>query len=137
MLFNEKELICSILQLKNRKLVLGCEDSSIKIYNFYTKKIEIKLEGTIGAVRCMCELSDGRLATGGLFAVISIWNLSKRVVETVLKGHNGTIQVLLQLTNGDLVSGSGDWTIKIWTMKEEKKTLIGRCDKRINRKEER
>ena len=85
----------------------------------------MKLEGTIGAVRCMCELSDGRLATGGLFAVISIWNLSTRVVETVLKGHNGTIQVLLQLTNGDLVSGSGDWTIKIWTMKEEKKTLVG------------
>lgn len=58
LLFNEKELICSLLQLKNRKLVLGCEDSSIKIYNFYTKEIEYKLEGTSGAVRCLCELTE-------------------------------------------------------------------------------
>ena len=129
-LFDEKELICSLLQLKNRKLVLGCEDSAIKIYNFYSKVIEDKLEGSSGAIRCMCELDDGRLATGGLFAEISIWNLSTKSIEAILSGHNGTIQVLIQLTTGELVSGSGDWTIKIWDMKEneEKKTLYGHKD---------
>lgn len=128
LLFNEKELVSIILQLKNGKLVLGCEDSSIKIYDFNTKEIEDKMEGNIGAIRSMCELADGRLATGGLFATICIWDLSLKIVETVLSGHNGTIQVLIQLSNGDLVSGSGDWTIKIWNNEEEKQTLLGHKD---------
>ena len=76
----------------------------------------------------MCELADGRLATGGLFATICIWDLSLKIVETALSGHNGTIQVLIQLSNGDLVSGSGDWTIKIWNNEEEKQTLLGHKD---------
>lgn len=129
-LFDEKELVCSLLQLKNRKLVLGCEDSAIKIYNFYSKSMEDKLEGSSGAIRCMCELDDGKLATGGLFAEINIWNLSNKSIEAILSGHNGTIQVLIQLSTGELVSGSGDWTIKIWDMEEneEKKTLYGHKD---------
>ena len=62
---------------------LAPEDSSIKIYDFNTKEIEDKMEGNIGAIRSMCELSDGRLATGGLFATICIWNLFLKVIETV------------------------------------------------------
>ena len=130
LLFDETELICCIYQLKNKKIVLGCEDSKLKIYDCYTKEIEDKLEGSSGAIRCMCELDDNRLVTGGLFAEISIWNLSKKVLEAVLLGHNGTIQVLTQFSNGNLVSGSGDYTIRIWNMKNnsEKQTLIGHKD---------
>lgn len=128
-LIDNTEVVCSLIQLinDNNKLILGCEDSTIKIYNFVSMEIEDVLQDNTGAVRCLCELNDMKIASGGLFADISIWNIYNKHLERKLSGHNGTIQVLIQLTTGELVSGSGDTFIKIWNLKvyEEKRTLKG------------
>lgn len=128
-LINNNEIVCSLIQLRsdNDKLILGCEDSTIKIYNFLSMEIEDVLQDCTGAVRCLCELNDMKIASGGLFADISIWNIHTKNIEMKLSGHNGTIQVLIQLNTGELVSGSGDTLIKIWSLSsfEEKRTLKG------------
>ena len=128
-LINGAELVCSLIQLRgdNDKLILGCENSTIKLFSFVSMEIEDVLQDNTGAVRCLCELNDMKVASGGLFADISIWNVCTKNIEMKLSGHNGTIQVLIQLTTGELVSGSGDTLIKIWNLSPfgEKRTLRG------------
>lgn len=129
-LSTKDDLVCSAIQLKNLNLVFGCEDSSIKIYNLQLRMVVYQFSISNGAVRCLCELADERMAVGGIFADITIWNINKRSVDGIIEGHNGTVLTLIQMQNGDLVSGAGDRLIKIWNINtlKEKMCLAGHKD---------
>jgi len=72
-------------------------------------------------VRCLIQLSDGRLVSGSADVTLKIWDtISGRCLIT-LQGHTESVYCMIQLTDGRLVSGSDDSTIKIWD------TISGSC----------
>ena len=84
-------------------------------------KIMKTLEGHTNDVRCVIQLTDGRLASCCDDNTIKIWDtISGRCLMT-LEGHTNYVPFVIQLTDGRLVSGSRDSTIKIWD------TISGIC----------
>ena len=74
------------------------------------------LEGHTGIVRCVIQLTDGRVVSGSYDNTLRIWDTISGSCLMTLEGHIAGIFCVTQLTDGRLVSGSGDNTIRIWNI---------------------
>jgi len=75
-----------------------------------------RLEGHSGSVIALCQLQDGRLASGSTDNTILVWDVGAGVTAR-LKGHVDAVKALCPLQDGRLASGSDDETIRIWELK--------------------
>ena len=73
-----------------------------------------RLEGHAGAVKALCRLDDGRLASGSADGTIRRWDAATAAETARLEGHTGWINTLCRLENGRLASGSSDGKILLW-----------------------
>ena len=118
-----KGQVNTIIKIKYNDNVFlsGSSDKIIKILSFNLKtdknpKIECsgELKGHKGAILCLLELLDGRIASGSIDWTIKIWNLKNKSCLQTLLGHNSAIFSLAQLNDGRLISGEEDKLIYIW-----------------------
>jgi WD40 repeat protein len=79
------------------------------------------LEGHTTMVRCVLQLTDGRLVSGHTDNTIKVWNILSGSCLITLKGHTGWILCVIQLADSRLVSASADKTLKVWD------TISGKC----------
>ena len=118
-----KGQINSVIKIKynNNTFLSASSDQTIKILSYNVnslikEKIECEgnLEGHKGAVYCLLELLDGRIASGATDWTVKIWNIKDKSCMQTLLGHKSTIYSLAQLNDGRLISGEADKLIYIW-----------------------
>jgi WD40 repeat protein len=73
-----------------------------------------RLEGHASGVDALCQLADGRLASGSGDHTIRLWDVHTGAETARLEGHSQWVSALCQLADGRLASGSGDDTIRLW-----------------------
>lgn len=71
------------------------------------------------SIESVCELSDGKIATGAYDKTIKIWEKYNPNPLFTLTGHTGAVLTIGQLTNGLLFSGSSDCLIKLWDLNKK------------------
>lgn len=84
----------------------------------YNKPISFSISHK-DSIECVCELSDGKIATGAYDKTIKIWKKNNPNPLYTLTGHTGSILTIGQLTNGLLFSGSSDCLIKLWDLNKK------------------
>ena len=62
----------------------------------------------------LCQLRDGRLASGWYDSTIGLWDPITGAETARLEGHSGPVEALCLLSDGRLASGSDDGTIRLW-----------------------
>ena len=73
-----------------------------------------RLTGHARGVRALCQLKDGRLASGSRDKTIRLWDVSTGAETARLEGRAAWVRALCQLNDGRLASGCSDGTIRLW-----------------------
>lgn len=97
------------------KLVCGCDDGSLKVWDWAAQRCEANLGGHATTIRALALLSDGRLASASDDGTMKVWDLPARRCQAELHGHASIVMSLAQLPGSRLASASYDSTIKIWS----------------------
>ena len=71
-------------------------------------------KGTPTPVTALCQLADGRLASGSYDSTIRLWDVQSGAETARLEGPSFWVTALCQLADGRLASGSYDKTIRLW-----------------------
>jgi len=106
--------------------LIGSADKSIKIWNKTDWTLIESLEIHSGAVRCLVQLSEGKIASGSDDKTIKIWKLNDIINKNAemkktetLKGHSSPIRSLVYLEfNNHLASSEWDSLIFIWDLND-------------------
>jgi WD40 repeat protein len=106
------DMVSCLIQLTNNLIASGSGDGTIKIWDLTTNSCIHTLNNSTG-IRCLIQLTDGRLASGSDYT-ITIWDLTTNSCVNTLTGHMNGVFCLTQLADGRLVSGLQDGIIKIW-----------------------
>jgi WD40 repeat protein len=105
-----------------RILALSALNQTVLLCFDYKLNLTHELPTThLRRIRCLCQLQDGRIATGSTDTTIRIKDINNSESEMILTGHTNDIMSLLQLSDGRLVSASFDHKIKIWNV------ITGEC----------
>jgi WD40 repeat protein len=111
-----KNTVESVLALPDGRVVCGCRDGVLRLWNVTSGANVGEMKGHTDVVTCLVLLHDGRVASSSMDKTIRIWDLPRRSCDAVLKGHTGYVRGLLQLPSGQLASGSNDETIRLWNI---------------------
>ena len=103
----------AVAALGDGRIVSGCDDGTIRIWNAATGEI-VHLDGHQGGVTALAVLSDGRIASASRDRTIRSWDVAAGVEVARLEGHKDSVNALAVLPDGRIVSGSADKTIRIW-----------------------
>ncbi len=107
--------------LVDGRLASGGSDNNIRLWDLATDSEVACFVGHDDAVTALCQLPDGRLASGsghhlgaGDDYTVRLWNVATGAETARLKGHLGPITTLCVLPHNQIASGSEDNTIRIW-----------------------
>ena len=106
-LYEGKNEISTVLQLKSGKVLTGSSESLLRVWNLDSKTQEGSNEANSG-VWYMIELSDGRVAAGIGNGDIQIYDIENKKITSTLKGHKKTINCMVEIEPGRIVSGSDE-----------------------------
>ena len=68
-------------------------------------------------MRCVLQLTDGRLVSGSCDNTLILWDVSSETCMSTLRGHKYCLSCVLQFTDDFVVSGSDDGTLRLWNIK--------------------
>ena len=106
--------------LDGKRLALGGEDTTIRIYEFGWLRHNIlpPLKGHTDAITSLCYSPNGSLiVTGGKDATIRLWDSSgaDRAARAVLTGHRGAVRLVRFTPRGDQLVSVGDGgQVQLW-----------------------
>ncbi|KYQ91700.1 myosin heavy chain kinase [Tieghemostelium lacteum] len=119
--------ISSSLCIIDQSLFAGCQDNTIKVYEYRDQILEQTntLKGHEGPVESIC-YNDQYIFTGSSDHSIKVWDIKKLKCIFTLEGHEKQVHTVI-VNDKYLFSGSSDKTIKVWDLKtlECKYTLEG------------
>ena len=102
---------------KSKSFFLGCNDSTIKLWDGDTssdKEIKVKnIEGHTDQVTCIINIKDN-LVSGSNNGIIKLWNLTNYACKQTLIGHNQTVYCVSSIMKNVIASSSKDCTIRLW-----------------------
>ena len=102
---NFKDQVTDIIELKDGRLAISCDDNLIKIFDKRGNNI-YDLKGHVGGVRSLCQIKEGKLASGSADKTIRIWDLKQNKTIEILKEHSNAVIALNILLNDKLASCS-------------------------------
>ena len=113
--FNGHELwINCLVKCNENYFASASNDSKIKIWDYYKRKLLKTLNGHIDCILSLIILRNNYLCSGSADLTIKIWDWEKGDCKNTLKGHEKWVKSVFELDNGIIVSGSDDKTIKLW-----------------------
>lgn len=88
------------------------------------------LEGHESAVYAVCDLGNGKVASGSRDNTVRVWTLATGECDWVFEGHEDGVSALAALSGGRLVSGSRDKLLIVWRIEdgEAQHVLEGHTD---------
>jgi WD40 repeat protein len=100
----------------SRRLIGGCEDHCIRVWDVDTKRALATLVGHRGPVMSVAISRDGRhLASGSSDRTVRLWDLSATIRQPTLRGHSGGIANMRFAADGSrLVTVGRDDLVKVW-----------------------
>lgn len=75
-------------------------------------------------IYCLCELKDGRIASGSRDKTIKIFNLISQTCDISIDSDSGNIFALVALEDGRLISGSSEGKINLFKVFEKTYTHL-------------
>ncbi len=102
------------------KLVLGCSDGTIRIWNWRRRQVSTVFEGHTAGIASLCLTSDPyQIVTGSSDQTIRVWDIRNGHCVSILKGHAGVVTGLVFIKNPDrILSASEDGTLREWSLPE-------------------
>ncbi|XP_019864265.1 PREDICTED: uncharacterized protein LOC100633923 [Amphimedon queenslandica] len=100
------------VQCDERKIVAGCADRLIRIYDIRSGRFVALLEGHTGSVQCV-QFDENKIVSGSWDTNCIVWDAIHFVALKTLGGHTDCVSCL-QFHETILVTGSHDQTLKIW-----------------------
>jgi RNA polymerase sigma factor (sigma-70 family) len=106
----DKTVTCGLFTPDGRRLVTGCADGTIKVWQVPGGNLLATLEGHTDLVRGLVLLPDGKtLASASQDTTIRLWDLDTRKEAKTLRGHTRAVYCLALSPDGKtLASGGGD-----------------------------
>ena len=110
------------------KTIAGADFQDITLFDVDTGKEKNRLEGHLGAVRCVAFSSDGNtIASGSEDTTVRLWNANTGELKHTLKGHEkGVISVAFSPDGKTIASGSEDMTVHLWNTNTGEKKIVTR-----------
>lgn len=104
---------------KNITIATGCDDKTIKLWDFHTKKLIRTLSGHSQAVTSVAFSPNAKyLASASDDKKIKLWDVDTFGEIYTLSGHSNFVKSVAFSPSGEvLASASWDKTIKIWDVK--------------------
>lgn len=114
---------------KQRTIVSGSSDGSIKIWDRICGDLKQILNGHTDAVRSVKISQNGKfMVSGSVDGTARIWSLERHKPLRILTGHSGWVTAV-DVSGDDrtIATGSTDGTVKIWNLQtgELRQTLTG------------
>jgi WD40 repeat protein/serine/threonine protein kinase len=108
-----------------RQLALGCEDTTVKIWDSGTGQELHSLKGNAGTVESVAFSPDGRrLVSGSGDKAVKIWDSTTGKELLSLKGHvKAVFSVAFSPDGRRVASASQDMTVKVWDAATGKKLV--------------
>jgi WD40 repeat protein len=106
----ETSVLC--IQCDQRKIIAGCSDRLIRVYDIRSGRLVSILNGHKGSVQCL-QFDDHKLVSGSWDTTCIVWDIVNFSILLVLTGHTDCV-ISLEFCNDILVTGSYDKTIMIW-----------------------
>ena len=129
-LMGHKQMINSIIQLHDGRLLTGSSDYKMKFWEEQDGKyIEtMTISELTGDILCLYELKDKRIiSTIKSTGAMKIWskknNINNYELVFTLSEHKNPVTSIIQLSDEKLITGSKDKTIKLWDISDN----IFRC----------
>jgi WD40 repeat protein len=96
--------------------VSGSGDSTVRIWDAISGKLQRSLEGHTDWVRSVAFSFDGlRILSGSDDCIIHVWDAVSGVLLHILEGHTQGVRSVAFSSDGSrIVSGSTDGTMRIW-----------------------
>ncbi|NMF65537.1 beta-propeller domain-containing protein [Brasilonema octagenarum] len=116
------EVISLTVTTDGKRIVTGCKDKSIKIWNIKNKKQIFTLRGHSESVTAVAITLNGKyLVSASEDKTLKVWNLETEKECFTLTGHSASVNTLA-VTPDDkwIISGSDDKTIKVWDLENRK-----------------
>ena len=113
-----------VIQLLDGRICSGSYDKQLIIWNVNMGTIEHTLLGHDGSVRCLTQLADGRIVSGGGGDMkLRVWSASTGQCEKLLAGHTDWVNCVgvVAIPSGArptqyICTGSNDATVRVWNM---------------------
>lgn len=120
------QAINSILELRDKRIVVCGESKDISIFsiNYEQKewKLDIKLENAHqDEIYDICEINDKILVSCSNDNTIKIWKIKQNntlLLKSTLNNHTGYVAKVILLSLGKFASCSSDNSVKIWSCDE-------------------
>ncbi len=87
---------------------------------------------TPGGSSGLCQLADGRLASGLDDGTIGIWDVDKGAETVDMAGHREAVTATCQLSDTHIASGTRDKTIRVWSLHTGKEICCLAVDSSVN-----
>src|SRR5579883_1807886 len=146
---------CMAFTPDGKSLVAGCEDGTVRFFEFPSGKLQGRLAADTAGVTCIAVSPDGRtIASGGFGKTIRLWEASSGKALASLEGsddgsvltlafspdgktiaaagHRGEVESLAFSPDGKTIaSGSADTTVRLWNVANRAvlATLEGHADR--------
>lgn len=126
-LMHSNLVYCAMYLPKDDRVVTGCSDRAVRIWDLKTGKISgSPMTGHRAAVRSVAVSVDGtHIASGSDDNTICIWRVETRARIAYLTGHSSAVQSVVFSPDGlRVASGSRDRTIRVWDIASAQ-TFVG------------
>jgi WD40 repeat protein len=108
-------ILCRAYMRKEKALLTGCSDKSIRILKLVESKSFISNGAHQNDITCIIPLAYGYFASSSKDSLIKIWDIQYCRCFKILEGHKNPICSIVKLTDKRIVSVSHDQNIIVWS----------------------
>ena len=103
-------------------IITGSSDTTIRIWDYKTKRQKYILRGHRGAVLGLVVTSDSKyIVSASADNTLRIWNYLEKAQVAILRGHKDIVRcVVITHDNKYIVSGSDDKSVRLWNYPSQK-----------------
>lgn len=114
-----KDVVMSIILLKDGRIASASIDKTIKIYEKYTYQCIMSMQGHKRGIECIIQVNNGQIVSCSNDKTIRVWSISLtnyKCLDTYEGAHKSPINKVIELSNGKIASCSFDLMIKVWSL---------------------
>ena len=110
------QINCVSFHPEGQLVIIGCWDSTLKIWDTFNKKKLKVLKGHSTSVQACMYLSTTHVVSAALDGEVRIWSARSGIAVGIINGHSAPINSICSTPNGQyVVTASNDKLAKVWS----------------------